>query len=289
MLYVLYGNSGCHTGRALRTALAEMYKGKIVGGFPKKFQLDLRRKGSPDVVVNLGITEPVGFTGRMLNSREMIQAGSNKKQARRRFADAGVPAPLLFLTGAQVTKENLPVVGRTSYHRKGEGFWFCRTLRDVQRAAQEGATHFMEFVPNTREYRVHTFVKAKHWGAAATERQPEHYASIKISEKVWTGDGEPDPDEPQKNHDFGWSFRAPQNRREEEINVVRYAAKQAIASLGMDFGAVDVMYRLGNKLPYVLEVNSTPSMSDETANTCEIYARRILRTIGVLKEEEAAV
>jgi hypothetical protein len=265
-----------------------LYKGKIVGGFPKKFQLDLRKKEKPDVVVNLGITEPVGFTGRILNSREMIQAGSNKRRARRQFAEAGVPSPLLFLTGQQITKENLPVVGRTSYHRKGEGFWFCRTLRDVQRAAAEGATHFMEFVPNTREYRVHTFVKSKHWNSPAADRQPESYASIKISEKVWTGDGEPDPDSPQKNHEFGWSFLAPQNRREEEIDVVRYAAKQAIAALGMDFGAVDVMYRLSNKLPYVLEVNSTPSMADEVANTCEIYAKRILRTIGVLKEEETS-
>jgi len=157
----------------------------------------------------------------------------------------------------------------------------------VQKAVKEGATHFMEFVSNTREYRVHSFVGAKHWEAARADRKPEHYASIKISEKVWAGDGQPDPNSPQKNHEFGWSFLAPQNRREEEINVVRYAAKQAIASLGMDFGAVDVMYRLGNKLPYVLEVNSTPSMADEAASTCEVYAKRILRTIGVLKEEEA--
>ena len=288
MLYVLYGSSGCHTGRALRQALAETYRGGIAGGFPKKFQLDLRRKEKPDVVVNLGITEPVAFTGRILNSREMIQACSNKRRARMQFAETGVPSPLLFLTGQQIAKENLPVVGRTSYHRKGEGFWFCQSLRDVQRAVSAGATHFMEFIPNTREYRVHTFVKSKYWEASQKERKPEHYASIKISEKVWTGDGEPDPKSPQKNHDFGWSFLAPQNRREEEVNVVRYAAKQAIAALGMDFGAVDVMYRLGNKLPYVLEVNSTPSMADEAANTCEIYAKRILRTIGVLKEEETS-
>jgi len=107
--------------------------------------------------------------------------------------------------------------------------------------------------------------------------------------KVWTAEGEPDPDEPQKNHEFGWTFLGAQNRRAEELDVVRHAAKQAIAALGMDFGAVDVMYRIRNKRPYVLEVNSTPSLSDENADTCERYARRILRTIGADRENEEDV
>ena len=78
---------------------------------------------------------------------------------------------------------------------------------------------------------------------------------------------------------------APKDRREEELDVVRYAAKQANAALGLDFGAVDVMSRVRAKQPYVLEVNSTPSLSDENATTCEVYANRILKTIRAPKEE----
>ena len=111
------------------------------------------------------------------------------------------------------------------------------------------------------------------------------YISIKVSEKVWQGETQPDPNEPQKNHEFGWTFLGQQNRRGEELDVVRYAAKQAIAALGMDFGAVDVMYKLRTKQPFVLEVNSTPSLSDDNANTCEVYAKRILKTLKPDKDE----
>ncbi len=283
MLYVLYKNSGCYSGRALRKALASKHNGPVLGGFPKRFQKIMRQKGEPEYVINLGTTENYEISAAVINNREMVRTSSNKKQARRTFAEVGVPAPRLFPRGADVAELDLPVVGRTSYHKGGQGFWFCKTLGEVRRAVQAGATHFLEFVPNTREYRVHTFIKPR--ALEQGERSWEDYASIKISEKVWQGKNKPDPNEPQKNHEFGWTFLGPQNRREEELDVVRHAAKQAIAALGMDFGAVDVMYRIKTKRPYVLEVNSTPSLADENADTCERYATRILKTLGKLKEE----
>jgi carbamoylphosphate synthase large subunit len=213
----------------------------------------------------------------------MVRTSSNKRRARQSFEELGVPAPKLFLKGSSIGKEDLPVVGRTSYHSKGRGFWFCKTLAEVRAAVKAGATHFLEFIPRTREYRVHTFVKAR--ALEKEERAPEDFVSVKISEKVWQGGGTPDVDEPQKNHEFGWTFLGPQNRREEELDVVRNVAKQAISALGMDFGAVDVMYRIRNKRPYVLEVNSTPSLSDDNADTCERYATRILKTLGALEED----
>lgn len=287
MLYVLYHTSGVYSGRALRRALAGMYDEKVSGGYPKRLASVRRRGAEPNAIINLGVTEELRFDGRVLNPREMVRSSSNKRRARQAFEEADVPAPRLFLHGTDVEKKDLPVIGRTSYHSKGEGFWFCKTLREVRRATQSGATHFLEFVPKTREYRVHTFIKSKYLEIPREERTLEHFVSIKISEKVWTGQGTPDPNAPQKNHDFGWVFLGQQNRRAEELDVVRHSAKQAIAALGMDFGAVDVMYRLRNKRPYVLEVNSTPSLADDNADTCERYARRILRTIGASKEDES--
>ncbi|MBD3260765.1 MAG: hypothetical protein GF334_03675 [Candidatus Altiarchaeales archaeon] len=281
MLYVLYKNSGVHSGRALRKELARAHHGPVVGGFPKRFKQIIRRRGEPEFVINLGTTESFNISSRFLNHRDMVRASSNKKQARRIFAEEGIPAPRLFLRASEIGQSDLPVVGRTSYHKKGQGFWFCKTLSDVRRAVQQGATHFLEFVPNTREYRVHTFAKDIE---SKEERGVRDYASIKISEKVWQGQGKPNPNSPQKNHTFGWTFLGPQDRREEELDVVRHAAKQAIASLGMDFGAVDVMYRVKTKTPYVLEVNSTPSLANEVADTCSRYAQRILKTLGKLEE-----
>jgi biotin carboxylase len=282
-MFVLYKNTGVHSGRALRKMLAELYGEPVRGGYPKRFASVLRAGETPKIVINLGVTDDLPYEGELLNTQDMVRAASNKKKARQIFAEAGVPSPELFLSAKEVSKDDLPVVGRTSYHHKGQGFWFCKTLAQVKQASREGATHFMEFVSNTREYRVHTFIKKKY--RESEERTPESYVSIKISEKRWVGEGGPDPLEPQKNHEFGWTFMAPKERREEELDVVRYAAKQAIAALGIDFGAVDVMYRIRAKQPYVLEVNSTPSLSDENATTCEVYANRILKTISADKEE----
>ncbi len=285
MLYILYKNSGVYSGRALRKELEKLYKGSVRGGFPGRFKNLLRKGQVPELVVNLGTTEEFGYGGATLNTQDMVRAASNKRQARITFREAEVPAPSLFLRARDILKKDLPVIGRTSYHHKGRGFWFCKASRDLQRAVSAGATHFLEFVPKTREYRVHAFIKPRHRELPIGERTAEHYVSIKVSEKVWQGEREPDPNEPQKNHEFGWTFLGQQNRRGEELDVVRYAAKQAIAALGMDFGAVDVMYKLRTKQPFVLEVNSTPSLSDDHANTCEIYAQRILRTLGSEKEE----
>ena len=285
MLFVLYSNSGCHSGRALRKELDGQFRGgRVLGGFPRRFEkVVLRKYGEPEFIVNLGTTEDYDLGSTILNCREMVRTSSNKKQARRTFAEQGIPAPRLFTRASQIRKADLPVVGRISYHKKGKGFWLCKTLPQVERALEGGATHFMEYVPNAREYRVHTFVKAR--ALTSEERDPEDYASIKISEKVWTGEGASSAAGPQRNHQYGWSFLGPQGRREEELDVVRRAAKQAISALGMDFGAVDVMYNLRNKLPYVLEVNSTPSLANEQADTCHRYADRILRTLGKIEEK----
>lgn len=286
MLYVLYKNSGVHSGRALRRMLEGLYGEKVLGGYPKRFSLLQKQGVQPKIIVNLGVTEDLKFVGRILNTQDMVRLASNKRKARQIFDDKDVPAPKLFTSANSITEADLPLVGRTSYHQKGEGFWFCKTMKDVRNAVASGATHFLEFISSTREYRVHTFISGKHLDTPLDKRTADHYVSTKISEKVWQGEGAPNPEEPQKNHEFGWSFLGPQDRRAEELDVVRYAAKQAIAALGIDFGAVDVMYRIRNKCPYVLEVNSTPSLADDAANTCEVYAKRILKTIGGKGDEE---
>jgi len=280
-LFILYQNSGVYSGRALRTMLARLHDGEVKGGYPLRIGKLLKRK-TPGAIINLGTTENLNFEGSIVNSRDMVRAAANKRNARVAFKASGVPAPQLFLRGSEVKVTDLPVIGRTSYHNKGRGFWLCKTLTQVRAAVDAGATHFLKYIPKTREYRVHTFCKTKAFGKE--KRETEDYISIKMAEKVWQGEGTPDPRRVQKNHDFGWVFLGQQNRREEELDVVRFSAKQAMASLGLDFGAVDVMYRIGTKQPYVLEVNSTPSLADDTADTCEVYAMRILKMLGMGKK-----
>jgi hypothetical protein len=282
-LFVLYKNSGVYSGRALRKTLDALYDGRTFGGYPGRFAIILKKRDI-SCVINMGVTDALSYEGRMLNSQAMVCAASNKRKARRIFSEHDVPAPTLYLRAADVKRSDLPVIGRTSYHCKGRGLWFCETLAEVRRAVERGATHFLEFIPNTREYRVHAFCKKRTFGEK--DRGIEDYVSVKLAEKVWQGKNKPDPARIQKNHEFGWKFIGQQDRRVEELDVVRYAAKQAIAALDLDFGAVDVMYKIQDKRPYVLEVNSTPSLSDDNANTCEVYAERILRMLGASEKRK---
>ena len=152
MLYILYRNSGVYSGRALRKELEKLYKGPVRGGYPGRLAKIIKRDEGPEFIVNLGTTDELDYSGTTINNREMVRAASNKRKARIAFRDAEVPAPELFLKGSSIKKDDLPVVGRTSYHRKGQGFWYCRTKKEIERALASGATHFMSFIPDTREY-----------------------------------------------------------------------------------------------------------------------------------------
>lgn len=281
MLYVLYQSSGCHSGRALRKELAQELGEPVGGGFPSRFKKSLQKGNAPHAVINLGTTDDYDYEGPLMNSQAMVRSAANKRQARITFQEQEVAAPALYLEVKDIPKRGgYPVIGRTSYHSKGRGFWFCRNVTEARSAKRAGATHFLEFIPGAREYRVHVFVKTGHMDKPSEERKPEHFISAKISEKVWEGRGKaPEKDQLQKNHAFGWTFLGPQDRDEGELGVVRHTAKVAMASLGLDFGAVDIMFRLRNKRPFTLEINSTPSLADEQADTCQRYAARLLKMI----------
>lgn len=167
--------------------------------------------------------------GGAINSDQAIRLASNKRQALQAMIEAGVPTPRLF-TNAIVL--DTPVIGRPDSHKAGSGFYFCRTEAGVRRAIRKGATHFLEFIPKAREFRVHV----------AFGR------SIKIAEKI--GDGN------RKSFKRGAEFVYPDFDHKKSLR--RYA-KQAVASLGLDFGAVDILYKDGKY--YVLEVNTAPSLT----------------------------
>lgn len=173
--------------------------------------------------------------GGAINQDDAIKLASNKRLALKTMAEAGVPTPRMFtvmfenVTGNTLAK---PVIGRPDRHKGGSGFYFCRTMAGVNRAKAKGATHFLEFIPEAREFRVHVaFGK-----------------SIKIAEKIGNGN--------RKSFKRGAEFVYPDFNHKKSLR--RYA-KQAVASLGLDFGAVDILYK--DDKYYVLEVNTAPSLT----------------------------
>lgn len=205
----------------------------------------LNEEGYEGRNINFGIVS--GEHG-AINRPHAIANAVNKRRMRQIFRDNEVPMPrLLDLDNAG--DWNYPVVGRPDQHRKGRGFWLCRTPYGVAKATRgrkrkKAATHFMEFIEAEREFRVHVVAGQ----------------SIKISEKIG-GDGT------AKNHARGAYFQYPQDFSHKK--TLRRAAKQAVEALELDFGAVDILW--ANDKPYVLEVNTAPCLTDENSDTLERY------------------
>lgn len=173
-----------------------------------------------------------------------ISNSTNKRVMRELFAENEVPMPRLFdanedillfenglstVPGDETGKVSWPIVGRPDNHTKGRGFWLCNDHADVTKALRgtrkkKAATHFMEFIDAPHEYRVHIFLGK----------------SIRISEK--------------KFDENGYTTIKPTG----EITHVRKAAKAAVAALGLDFGAVDILATDDDC--WVLEVNAAPGL-----------------------------
>lgn len=195
-----------------------------------------------------------GYRGKAINWGYSLVDGYNanagrysKRQALERMIEAGVPTPRLY-TINEITERSLPVIGRTERHWGGNGLWLCKSLLEVELARRSGATHFLSFIENAREFRVHVaFGK-----------------SIKIAEKIG-GRGH------VRNVKHGYYFAYPDFNHKQTL---RRVAKEAVLSSRLDFGAVDVLYSEGKF--YVLEVNSAPSLTSRS-DALERYVKAFLR------------
>lgn len=220
---VRIGHKLAPSGRALRTKLTEMgYTGKSI---------------------NWGHTK---FDG--VNTPEAIKLASHKRNALEVMISNQVPVPMYTRYFRDIT--SFPVIGRTSYHTQGSGFFFCNNKDEAFHATNNGATHFLQYIDGAREFRVHIV----------------NGQSIKISEKHKSYD-------PQTGHFTEGSWSYPE-RFKRKITM-RRIAKEAVQALGLDFGAVDMLYKKINGEPcfFVLEVNTAPCLTESReGDTLERYA-----------------
>ena len=221
-------------------------------------------------LVNVGNSIDVSHKN-IINPPRSIRTSANKRLARIRFKAKNIPAPTLWLDYRKIPSCEYPVVGRTSYHMKAKGFWFCKNQREARTAKTKGATHFMKFIKNTSEFRCHCFSGLIH------PKNPEDYKIVKISEKVITADTK---DDIIKNHDHGYAFVHPRNVSSKFVPIVSDVAKLVLCKFGLHFGGIDIMYSHNTHKPYVLEINSTPCLTDENTDTSAIYAENVLNLVN---------
>jgi glutathione synthase/RimK-type ligase-like ATP-grasp enzyme len=73
-----------------------------------------------------------------------------------------------------------------------------------------------------------------------------------------------------RSHDNGWVFCRENisfGEAEDERTVLNSTAITAVQALGLDFGAVDIIYNEREDQFYVLEVNTAPGLEGQTLNT----------------------
>lgn len=188
----------------------------------------------------LNINWGIGIDPEGLNRPEAIKRASNKRIALQTMREAGIPTPEVWLNEPQY-----PCVGRRDHHAHGSGFFMCDSLADYQRTLRfkRPPTHYLEFINGCREFRIHV-VGGK---------------SIKLLEKI--------SDNLVRSYRNGTRCVYPRDFHHKK--TLRGLATGAIQSLGLDFGAVDVLYKDGTF--YVLECNTAPDLKNNP-DTLERYA-----------------
>lgn len=199
----------------------------------------------------------------MLNKPNAVNIAANKLTALQALKAAGVKIPefttdyyeaMRWLNDHKVVVERHELRGNS-----GEGIRIV-TLDDPEMQTRlERAPLYTKFIPKTTEFRVHVF-----------QGQVIDY----IEKKKKLADQRPaNFNKYISSINCGWVF---QRTNILDLPEVRQIAIKAVAALGLDFGAVDIVYCDG--LPYVLEVNTAPGLSGETLIK---YANAFRRFMGV--------
>jgi hypothetical protein len=185
----------------------------------------------------------------ILNKPAAVNIASNKLSALQALKTANIRIPE-FTTNYRDAQRWLDlgdvVVERHELRgNSGDGIRIVTYNDDEMEQDLETAPLYTKFINKTAEFRVHVFrgevidyIEKKRMSA---DRRPFNYNKYVSSITC------------------GWVFTHTNVR---DIPEVRQLAIKAVASLGLDFGAVDIVYADG--IPYVLEVNTAPGLSGVT-------------------------
>ena len=185
----------------------------------------------------------------ILNKPAAVNVASNKLTALQALRNAGVAVPEFttdFGAARQWLRGGYTVVERHELRgNSGEGIRIVN-LDDTEMANDlQTAPLYTKFIPKSNEFRVHVFrgkvidyIEKK---KLTTDRRPANFNKYVSSINC------------------GWVFSRTDVR---DMPEVRAIALKAVAALGLDFGAVDIVFE--NGMPFVLEVNTAPGLSGTT-------------------------
>lgn len=187
------------------------------------------------------IVREIYSEGTVLN--EDTEVARNKLLSFEAFREAGVIVPD-FTTNPGEVGEGLWVARKTLTGHSGKGIEiFGRRLGDI---SIPEAPLYVRYIPKKEEYRVHVFL-----GKIIFVQRKARRLATPDDEVDWQ----------VRNHDNGFIF---QNQGFTYHKNLESLAISAIDALGLDFGAVDIIYNERRDQYYVLEVNTAPGLTGET-------------------------
>lgn len=208
------------------------------------------RGGMGKAIINWGagtLPDQVMACQRILNKPEAIRKASNKLKSFELFQEAGVTIPPFFTSKEQANEylgENAgnSVVCRTVLNgHSGAGIVISSSQDDLV-----AAPLYTAYVKKQEEYRYHVFM-----GQVVDIQRKARKRDVPDDAVNWQ----------VRNLDGGFIFA-----REGVVAspVASEEAVKAVAALGLDFGAVDLIYNAREDKYYVLEVNTAPGLSGTT-------------------------
>lgn len=214
------------------------------------------------LIVNWGNGAHPRWLGRytpILNKPDAVSVAGNKLEAFRAMKQAGVQVPD-FTTDVQEAQRwfeegSTVVCRRVLRGHSGAGIEICGGNNDTNPVDAPRAPLYVKYMKKKSEYRVHVF------RGEVIDIQEKRKRQETPNEQV---------DYQVRNHHNGWVFCR------DGINLpsaaIREQAIAAVAALGLDFGAVDVIWNAHHKTVHVLEVNTAPGLEGTTLTT---YANKI--------------
>lgn len=215
------------------------------------------RGGRGKAIINWGagtLPDQVAACEKIYNPPQAIRNASNKLKSFELFAQNGVSIPQFFKTKAEshefmVENPGVSIVARTVLNgHSGAGIVIVDNV-----AALVDAPLYTAYVKKSQEYRYHVFA-----GQVVDIQRKARKNGVPDDQVNWK----------VRNLDGGFIFA-----REGVVESPEAGAQAILAcrSLGLDFGAVDLIYNERENKYYVLEVNTAPGLA---GTTLEGYARR---------------
>lgn len=260
-------NMGSHSVRSLQSWFEEHRLSRPLAVYPGG-----RFRGGPQYrVVNWGSSAiPEWYNNvapeHLLNHPAQVKKATNKRlfmEACRAYdteTQGPNTVPLYSTThdGARelFTTENQMVVARTTLQgHSGEGIHIVRGVAELDNLLNNGVRPklYTLHARHRDEYRIHLF-RGEVLDAQQKRRRTDFEGEVNTH---------------VRSHANGWVFCR------ENLAVpdtVLAAARRAMAACALDFGAVDVVHRVGDNIAYALEVNTAPGLE---GTTLENYAQRI--------------